>query len=110
MLTRDRMMSSWSWYLTEPDTSCNQSPRNINRKMTNISKFCLMILALSNILKIMKASGLMKTAVEVCLKHQSKSKFSESRFISTLNLYQAISDTKNEILLNIVGYIALINI
>ena len=52
----------------------------------------------------------MKTVVEVCLKHQSTSKFSESRFISTLNLYQAISDTKHEILLNIVGYIALINI
>ena len=28
----------------------------------------------------------MKTAVEACLKHQSKSKFSESRFISNLNL------------------------
>lgn len=52
----------------------------------------------------------MKTAVEACLKHQSKSKFSESRFISNLNLYQAISDNKHEILLNIVGYIALLNI
>ena len=55
----------------------------------------------------MKESGLMKIAVEACLKHQSKSKFSESRFISNLNLYQAISDNKLEILLNIVGYIAL---
>lgn len=55
----------------------------------------------------MKESGLMKTAVEACLKHQSKSKFSESRFISNLNLYQAISDNKLEILLNIVGYSAL---
>lgn len=51
----------------------------------------------------------MKTAVEA-YKHQSKSKFSESRFISNLNLYQAISDNKHEILLNIVGYIALLNI
>ena len=104
------MTSSWSWYLTEPGTSCSQSPRNINRKMTNISKFCLMMLALSNILKVMKESGLMKTTVEACLKHQIKSEFSESRFISNLSLYQAISNNKYEILLNIVGHIALINI
>lgn len=32
-------------------------------------KFCLMMLALSNSLKIMKESGLMKTAVEACPKN-----------------------------------------
>lgn len=49
--------------------------------MTNISNICLMTQGLSNIPTIMKKSNFMKKAVEACLKYQSKSELSESRFI-----------------------------